>query len=84
MSLGTEPARVIRRIEQELRNLRRDPIDGCSAQTKDERNVYEWTAVIEGPPYSPYVGGSFHLDIRFPDDYPRKPPTVTFNTKICR
>jgi ubiquitin-protein ligase len=83
MSLGSNPARVIRRIEKELQNLRRDPIDGCSAQPKDARNLFEWIASIQGPPYSPYAGGIFHMDIRFPNDYPLKPPTVTFVTKIC-
>jgi len=70
-----------KRLEKELDHLRQNPLDGCSANPRDE-NLFEWTGTIQGPQASPYAGGAFKLVIRFPEDYPLKPPIVTFATKI--
>ena len=48
--------------------------------------------VVEGPPDSPFAGGFYHGLLKFPAEYPMKPPSVlmltpngrfSINTRIC-
>lgn len=48
----------------------------------DQDNIFEWDAVIYGPPDTVWEGGIFILKIFFNDDYPNKPPKVVFKTKM--
>ncbi|CAN6993794.1 hypothetical protein Bca4012_048550 [Brassica carinata] len=54
------------------------PVDGFSAGLVDEKNIFEWSVTIIGPPDSLYEGGFFNAIMTFPQNYPNSPPSVRF------
>jgi len=69
------------KLSKELRGLRNDPIPQGDAQPKGE-NIYEWEGFVNGPEGTPYEGGRFKFEMKFPAEYPFKPPKLNFTTKV--
>ena len=70
-----------KRLRIELKDIARDTTSNISAHLKGD-NLFVWEATIQGPPDSPYEGGTFLLDMIFSLRYPFEPPRVTFRTQI--
>uniref|UniRef100_A0A8C6LDK9 Ubiquitin conjugating enzyme E2 A n=1 Tax=Nothobranchius furzeri TaxID=105023 RepID=A0A8C6LDK9_NOTFU len=61
--------------------LQEDPPAGVSG-APSENNIMVWNAVIFGPEGTPFEDGTFKLTIEFTEEYPNKPPTVRFASKM--
>ena len=59
----------------------KEVLSDTEAGFKTEDNVFEWAATMTNVP-EPYAGGTFELDITFPEDFPFSPPKVIFTTPI--
>ena len=70
------------RIYKEIEEIYIDPPDNVSAGPINDNDIFHWEAVINGPEETDYKDGVFLLDIIIPTEYPYKPPTCKFKTKI--
>ncbi|CAO2622678.1 Ubiquitin-conjugating enzyme E2 A, partial [Lemmus lemmus] len=74
------PAR--RRLMRDFKRLQEDPPAGVSG-APSENNIMVWNAVIFGFLFPPFLTtGTFKLTIEFTEEYPNKPPTVRFVSKM--
>ncbi|KXJ17453.1 ubiquitin-conjugating enzyme E2 A [Exaiptasia diaphana] len=73
------PAR--RRLMRDFKKLQDDPPDGVSG-APTENNIMLWNAVIFGPNDTPFEDGTFKLQMEFTEEYPNKPPSVRFISKM--
>jgi len=73
---------AVKRITRELAEVSKDLPEGVSAGPISDDDMFKWNVIIEGPYGSPYAGGIFHLLLTLPTEYPFKPPTLSFTTKI--
>lgn len=80
-----------RRLTKEYKTITANPPPYIIAKPSDE-NILEWHYVITGPPKTPYEYGQYHGVLRFPSDYPFKPPSISIitpngrfqcNTRLC-
>ena len=71
-----------RRVMKEIENIGKEPIDGFEVSIPNPDDCFKWRAYITGPEGTPYAGGKFEMQIDIPQEYPHKPPSVKFITKI--
>lgn len=80
-----------KRLAKEYKLLEANPAPYISAKPNEE-NILEWHYIITGPPATPFENGQYHGMLRFPAEYPFKPPSITMitpngrfaiNTRLC-
>ena len=67
-----------RRLLQEYRALTNNPPEGITAGPISEDDLLYWEALIQGPEGTPFEGGIFPAELKFPKDYPLAPPSMRF------
>ena len=72
---------ALRRINKEYIEMQDENFTSFIANPLNN-DLMHWNAIIIGPQDTPYEKGFFHLDIKFPKEYPFKPPNITFINKI--
>ena len=72
----------MKRLAGDLKNLKKKPIEGITAEPIDENDLTKWKGRVEGPKGTPFEGGYFHFKINIPENYPFEPPEVKMITKV--
>ena len=82
VSTATMNSVASKRLFQEYKHLTTDPPEGITAGPVNEDDLFLWEAMIQGPEGTPYEGGVFPAELKFPKDYPLMPPTMKFQCDI--
>lgn len=72
-----------RRLMKDLEEIEKEKIPTVGVTARPlESDLFTWHANIRGPEETPYAGGVFHLELKFPQSYPNHPPTVRIFNNI--
>ncbi|KAM3855964.1 ubiquitin-conjugating enzyme E2 L3-like [Vipera latastei] len=74
-------AAASRRVAKELDAIKKSGLRCFRDIQVDVTNILLWKGLLM-PDNPPYSKGAFWIEINFPCEYPLKPPTVSFKTKI--
>ncbi|KAI1841117.1 hypothetical protein JX265_013218 [Neoarthrinium moseri] len=70
-----------KRIGKELAECEAAPPQGMKI-TYNESDLHRWNITLAGPADTVYAGGTFHITMVLPPDYPFKAPIVNFTTRL--
>ena len=72
------------RIIEEFKDINRNPISNCGITVGlvNENDYRLWKCYLIGPKDTSYRGGVFFMNVKFPEEYPIKPPEVYYVTPI--
>ncbi|KAG6395641.1 hypothetical protein SASPL_141764 [Salvia splendens] len=69
----------LKRLQKEYRALCKEPVSNVVARPLPN-DILEWHYVLEGSQGTPFAGGYYYGKIKFPPEYPFKPPGITMTT----
>ncbi|KAK4269003.1 hypothetical protein QN277_022214 [Acacia crassicarpa] len=69
----------VKRLQKEFRALCKEPVSHIVARPSPN-DILEWHYVLEGSEGTPFAGGYYYGKIKFPPEYPYKPPGISMTT----
>ncbi|KAJ1390585.1 Ubiquitin-conjugating enzyme E2 [Sesbania bispinosa] len=69
----------VKRLQKEYRALCKEPVSHVVARPSPS-DILEWHYVLEGSEGTPFAGGYYYGKIKFPPEYPYKPPGISMIT----
>eukprot|EP00250_Pteridium_aquilinum_P028198 c36749_g1_i1 orf=408-1154(-) len=69
----------VQRLQKEFRALCKEPVPHVVARPSPN-DILEWHYVLEGSEGTPFAGGVYHGKVKFPAEYPFKPPGISMIT----
>ena len=70
----------LKRLQKEFNDLIKIDPENITAKMLEDN--YIWELTLKGPKDTPYEGGTFYFEVKFPYDYPFKPFKLILTTKI--
>eukprot|EP00744_Colponema_vietnamica_P005329 GILI01007813.1.p1 GENE.GILI01007813.1~~GILI01007813.1.p1 ORF type:complete len:217 (+),score=47.37 GILI01007813.1:268-918(+) len=80
---STSAKTYLHRLKKEVALLERDPVPYILARPNPV-NILEWHYVIWHLPDGPYEGGVYHGKLKFPVEFPYRPPSIMMLTPSGR
>jgi ubiquitin-protein ligase len=72
---------TISRLLNDVKQIIKNPLcENGIYYTHDDTDILKGYALIVGPSETPYFGGNYFFEFKFPYDYPHSPPKVTYCT----
>tara|TARA_Y100000389_G_scaffold188065_3_gene210137 strand:+ start:3860 stop:4576 length:717 start_codon:yes stop_codon:yes gene_type:complete len=72
---------TIKRLIKDVKDLRDNPLsDNGIYYFHNEDDILQGSALIIGPPNTPYFNGFYVFKFKFPHNYPHQPPKVIYHT----
>lgn len=72
-------AACVKRLQKEFRALCKEPVPNVLARPSST-DILEWHYVLEGSEGTPFAGGVYYGKLKFPSEYPYKPPGISMIT----